>query len=134
MWWCFGRSRAAWGKFAASFSLVPVAGARCRGQALPRRWLSGQPDLRELFARPALQRFLDQYSRPKEHSDGVPSALAARIRLLRDKEEELLETERLAREDENEDLRKLAEKEVISCQEEIEELRHQVYHLLKHDI
>ncbi|KAM6463518.1 peptide chain release factor 1-like, mitochondrial isoform 1-T2 [Liasis olivaceus] len=130
MWWCFGRSRAAWRKFAASFSLVPAVGARCRGQALPRRWLSGQPDLRELFARPALQRFLDQYSRPEEHSDGFRSALAARIRLLREKEEELLETERLAREDENEDLRKLAEKEVISCQEEIEELRHQIVSLL----
>lgn len=36
--------------------------------------------------------------------------------------------------DENEDLRKLAEKEVISCEEEVEELRHQVNHLLKHDI
>lgn len=100
MWWCFGRSRPAWRKFAVSFPWVSAARSRCRGHALPRRWLSSQPDLRELFARPALQRFLDQHSRPEEQPGGFRSALAARIRLLRDKEEELRETERLAREGE----------------------------------
>uniref|UniRef100_A0A8C6VAN6 Peptide chain release factor 1-like, mitochondrial n=1 Tax=Naja naja TaxID=35670 RepID=A0A8C6VAN6_NAJNA len=130
MWWCFGRSRAAWRKFAVSFPSAPAARSRCGGQTLPRRWLSSQPDLCELFARPALRRFLDQHCQPEEQPGGFRSALAARIRLLGDKEEELRETERLAREDENEDLRKLAEKEIISCEEEIEELRHQIVSLL----
>uniref|UniRef100_A0A8C5RGH2 Peptide chain release factor 1-like, mitochondrial n=1 Tax=Laticauda laticaudata TaxID=8630 RepID=A0A8C5RGH2_LATLA len=130
MWWCFGRSRPAWRKFAVSFPSAPAARSRWGGQILPRRWLGSQPDLRELFARPALRRFLDQHCQPEEQPGGFRSALAARIRLWRDKEEELRETERLAREDENEDLRKLAEKEIISYEEEIEELRHQIVSLL----
>ncbi|ETE70294.1 Peptide chain release factor 1-like, mitochondrial, partial [Ophiophagus hannah] len=130
MWWCFGRSRPAWRKFAVSFPSASAGRSRCSGQTLPRRWLSSQPDLRELFARPALRRFLDQHCQPEEQPGGFRSALAARIRLLGDKEEELRETEQLVREDENEDLRKLAEKEIISCEEEIEELRHQIVSLL----
>ncbi|XP_070589825.1 peptide chain release factor 1-like, mitochondrial [Erythrolamprus reginae] len=128
--WFFSRSRTAWRKFAVSFPLVPAARSRCGGQTFTRRWLSSQPDLRELFARPALRRFLDHHSRTEQQPGGFRSALATRIRLLEDKEEELRETERLAQEDENEDLRKLAEKEVISCEEEIEELRHQIVSLL----
>ncbi|XP_042335068.1 peptide chain release factor 1-like, mitochondrial isoform X1 [Sceloporus undulatus] len=95
----------------------------------PRGWrpLSSQPGPLELFATPAFQRFLDR----QQHRRGSAPEVAALTRLLRAKEGELRDTERLAREDENEDLRKLAEKEIISCQEELAELKRQiVLHLI----
>ncbi|XP_062980599.1 peptide chain release factor 1-like, mitochondrial [Elgaria multicarinata webbii] len=80
---------------------------------------------------PALQRFLERQQQPGEgRRGGSRPELAARIRLLRGKEQELRDTERMAREDENEDLRMLAEKEVVSCQEEISELKHEIVLLL----
>ncbi|KAH0622393.1 hypothetical protein JD844_024662 [Phrynosoma platyrhinos] len=90
------------------------------------RPLSSQPGPFEAFETPALQRFLD-----RQHRGGSAPEVAALTRLLRTKERELRDTERLAREDENEDLRKLAEKEIVSCQEEIAELKRQiVLHLI----
>lgn len=52
------------------------------------------------------------------------SELVAVAKLLSEKEQELQETEHLLH-DENEDLRKLAENEITSCQKEIAQLKHQ---------
>ncbi|KAL8186051.1 UNVERIFIED_CONTAM: Peptide chain release factor 1-like, mitochondrial [Gekko kuhli] len=94
-----------------------------------KRSLSSLPDVHELFAMPLLQRFLERQQQP-EHCGRPRPQLTALIRLLRAKEQELRDTERLAREDENEDLRKLAEKEVVSCCKEIAELKRQIVLLL----
>uniref|UniRef100_A0A8C7A2H6 Peptide chain release factor 1-like, mitochondrial n=2 Tax=Nothoprocta perdicaria TaxID=30464 RepID=A0A8C7A2H6_NOTPE len=93
----------------------------------PRRPLSAGPRLDELFAAPSVRRLLEERARG---GAGAGSELAARIRRLHDKERELRDTQELARQDESEDLRKLAEREVISCQEEIAELKHQIVLLL----
>ncbi|XP_053149110.1 peptide chain release factor 1-like, mitochondrial isoform X2 [Hemicordylus capensis] len=95
-----------------------------------QRLLSSQLRLHELFAMPALQRFLDKQQELGERRGSSRPDLAAQIRLLQGKEQELRDIERLAREDESEDLRKLAEKEVVSFQEEIAELKHQILLLL----
>ncbi|XP_044278473.1 peptide chain release factor 1-like, mitochondrial [Varanus komodoensis] len=129
MWWCLARSPLRQRGLGVAFSSLSVAFARCRKQAPARRSLSSQPGLHEVFSMPALQRFLEQRQREGLRGGSWPE-LAARIRLLRDKEQELRDTERLAREDENEDLRMLAEKEVVSCQEEISELKRQIVLLL----
>uniref|UniRef100_A0A8C9H1H8 Prokaryotic-type class I peptide chain release factors domain-containing protein n=1 Tax=Piliocolobus tephrosceles TaxID=591936 RepID=A0A8C9H1H8_9PRIM len=79
---------------------------------------SSSPPLQELFARGGpLRTFLQ---RPE---------LAAVIKLLNEKEQELRETEPLLH-DENEDLRKLAENEITLCQKEITQLKHQIILLL----
>ncbi|XP_019405605.1 PREDICTED: peptide chain release factor 1-like, mitochondrial isoform X1 [Crocodylus porosus] len=104
----------------AALGLRP-AGAGLGGKQ-PWRPLSATPDLTELFAAPGLPRLLEARAGNGE--------LAARIQRLRAKEQELQETQELARSDENEDLRKLAAKEVISCQEEVAELKRQIILLL----
>nr|XP_028579531.1 peptide chain release factor 1-like, mitochondrial isoform X1 [Podarcis muralis] len=116
----------------ASSSPLAVALAPGRWEArAPRRPSSSQAGLRELFELPALQRFLERQQQEPGLLRGASwPDLAARIRLLREKEQELRDTERLAQEDEHEDLRKLAEKEAVSCQEEIADLKHQIVLLL----
>ncbi|XP_012428058.3 peptide chain release factor 1-like, mitochondrial isoform X1 [Taeniopygia guttata] len=102
-----------------SFRAAPV------GWALPtRRGLSARPGLEELFAAPSLRRLLEARA-----GTGAAPELAARVRRLRDKERELRDTRELAQ-DENEDFRKLAEREIASCEEEIAELKQQIVLLL----
>ncbi|XP_066471869.1 peptide chain release factor 1-like, mitochondrial [Tiliqua scincoides] len=128
---CSALLRSLWARGPGSGCSCPAL-ARCPGRP-SRRLLCSQPrPLHELFATPALQRFLDQQQEPpqQEPGGGFRPQLAAQVRLLRSKEQELRDTERLAREDENDDLRKLAEKEVVSCQEEIAELKRQIVLLL----
>ncbi|XP_061480150.1 peptide chain release factor 1-like, mitochondrial [Rhineura floridana] len=129
MWCCLLRSLLWRRRLRASSSSLSAALRPWLG-----RCFSSQPGLMELFKMPALQRFLDlqqqQQQQEQELRGGFHPELAARIRLLRDKEEEMRDTERLAREDESEDLRMLAEKEVFSCQEEIMKLKHQIVLLL----
>ncbi|XP_419682.3 peptide chain release factor 1-like, mitochondrial isoform X1 [Gallus gallus] len=91
----------------------------------PRRGLSARPRLDELFAIPSLSRLL----KARVQGEARPE-LAARIQRLRDKERELQDTRELALQDESEDLRKLAEREIVSCEEEIAELKHQIVLLL----
>ncbi|XP_006874423.1 PREDICTED: peptide chain release factor 1-like, mitochondrial [Chrysochloris asiatica] len=108
------------------------AAARClwsRGATGPaRRSLSyGSPPLEELFARGGpLRTFLE---RQAGQGQARGPELAAVARLLSEKEQELRETEGLLQ-DENEDLRKLAENEVTLCQKEITQLKHQIILLL----
>ncbi|NXN94884.1 RF1ML factor, partial [Rhinopomastus cyanomelas] len=90
-----------------------------------RRGLSARPSLDELFAGPALQRLLEARG-----GAGAGTKLATRIQRLRHKEQELRETQELARQDESEDFRKLAEREIASCEEEIAELKNQIVLLL----
>ncbi|XP_048344539.1 peptide chain release factor 1-like, mitochondrial isoform X2 [Sphaerodactylus townsendi] len=106
--------------------------ARSLGWPEPRRSLTNRPNLHELFAMPALQRFLEQQMQQQqsEYSGGPRSQLTALIRLLSAKEQDLRDTENLAREDKNEDLRMLAEEEVVSCHKEIVELKRQIVLLL----
>ncbi|XP_044865214.1 peptide chain release factor 1-like, mitochondrial isoform X1 [Mauremys mutica] len=102
--------------------------ALCRGRAAqqPRRPLSSWPGLETLFAAPALRRFLEEQAGGRAGPE-----LRARIQRLGAKEQELRDTQELARADENEDLQKLAEEEIVSCQEEITELKRQiVLHLI----
>ncbi|XP_020842296.1 peptide chain release factor 1-like, mitochondrial isoform X4 [Phascolarctos cinereus] len=83
---------------------------------------SGSPQLEELFASGgAMRSFLERLAGPGVQ--GPELAMAAQR--LREKEQELRETERLL-EDENEDLRKLAEKEILSCQKELTKLKQKV--------
>ncbi|KAJ7342121.1 hypothetical protein JRQ81_009059 [Phrynocephalus forsythii] len=115
----------------ASFSgLSRVSGARRPKPAATGRSFSSRLALEELFALPALQRLLDQQQQEGPGRGAASAELAERIRLLRSKEQELRDTERLAREDENEDMQKLAEKEVASYHEEIAELKSQIASLL----
>lgn len=106
-----------------AFSYEEVSGrggaAAVRPQQ-PRRGLSARPRLDELFAIPSLSRLL----KARVQGEARPE-LAARIQRLRDKERELQDTRELALQDESEDLRKLAEREIVSCEEEIAELKHQ---------
>ncbi|XP_062428382.1 peptide chain release factor 1-like, mitochondrial isoform X2 [Rhea pennata] len=125
--------RAAQGCRAAALPPRSYRAARAEGSAAearrlhPRRPLSARPYLDELFAAPSLRRLLEERARG---GAGAGPELAARIRQLRDKEQELRDTQELARQDGSEDLRKLAEQEIISCQEEIAELKHQIVLLL----
>ncbi|XP_074024426.1 peptide chain release factor 1-like, mitochondrial [Numenius arquata] len=91
----------------------------------PRRGLSARPGFDELFAAPSLRRLLEARAR-----DGAGPELAARIERLRNKERELRDTRELARQDESEDFRKLAETEIASCEEEIAELKQEIALLL----
>ncbi|CAM5101547.1 unnamed protein product [Eretmochelys imbricata] len=92
----------------------------------PRRPLSSWPGLETLFAAPGLRRFLEEQARGRAGPE-----LGARIQRLWAKEQELRDTQELARGGENEDLQKLAEEEIVSCQEEITELKRQiVLHLI----
>ncbi|XP_045862587.1 peptide chain release factor 1-like, mitochondrial isoform X3 [Meles meles] len=87
-----------------------------------RRHLNcGSLPLEELFARGGpLRTFLERQA---------GSELLATAKLLSEKERELQETEHLLH-DENEDLRKLAENEISSCQKEITQLKHKIILLL----
>ncbi|NXR13155.1 RF1ML factor, partial [Semnornis frantzii] len=91
----------------------------------PRRRLSARPSLDELFATPSLRRLLEARAR-----GGAGPELAARIQRLHDKEQELRDTQELARQDESEDFQKLAEREIASCEEEVAALKHQIVLLL----
>ncbi|NXX46146.1 RF1ML factor, partial [Tricholaema leucomelas] len=91
----------------------------------PRRGLRARPSLDELFASPSLRRLLEARAR-----GGAGPELAARIQRLHDKEQELRDTQELARQDESEDFQKLAEKEIASCEEELAALKHQIVLLL----
>ncbi|NXF93054.1 RF1ML factor, partial [Eubucco bourcierii] len=91
----------------------------------PRRRLSSRPSLDELFATPSLRRLLEARAR-----SGAGPELAARIQRLYDKEQELRDTQELARQDESEDFQKLAEREIASCEEEVAALKHQIVLLL----
>ncbi|XP_036625166.1 peptide chain release factor 1-like, mitochondrial isoform X3 [Trichosurus vulpecula] len=99
---------------------------------LPRRPVSSSsPQLEELFADGgAMRSFLERLAGPGVQAlslvQGPELAMAAQK--LREKEQELRETERLL-EDENEDLRKLAENEIISCQKELTKLKQKVLYL-----
>lgn len=85
----------------SSSSVLARQLGRVQKQVPPLRLLCCHPRLHELFAAPALQRFLDRQQEPlqaQEHRRSPRPDLAAQIRLLRNKEQELRETERLARE------------------------------------
>ncbi|KAM7172471.1 peptide chain release factor 1-like, mitochondrial isoform 1-T1 [Macrochelys suwanniensis] len=112
---------------------APPPARGCRGAAAgaglcwglaaqpPRRPLSAWTGLEALFAAAGLRRFLEEQAGGR----GGPE-LGARIQRLWAKEQELRDTQELARADENEDLQKLAEEEIASCQEEITELKRQI--------
>ncbi|XP_027702278.1 peptide chain release factor 1-like, mitochondrial isoform X1 [Vombatus ursinus] len=112
--------------------LLMLRAARClwaRGALVrppSRPASSGSPQLEELFSSGgAMRSFLERLAGP-----GVQgSELAMAAQRLREKEQELRETERLL-EDENEDLRKLAENEIISCQKELTKLKQKIILLL----
>ncbi|XP_014415440.2 peptide chain release factor 1-like, mitochondrial isoform X3 [Camelus ferus] len=83
----------------------------------------------ELFARGGpLRTFLERQVGSEAQLRVRGTELVAVAKLLSQKEQELQETEHLLH-DENEDLRKLAENEITSCQKEIAQLKHQ--HILK---
>ncbi|XP_054993092.1 peptide chain release factor 1-like, mitochondrial isoform X1 [Sorex araneus] len=104
-----------------------LSAARCLWARRPpgparRHRSSGSPQLEELFARGGpLRAFLERQAGEAE--------LGAAAQMLRDKERELRETEPLLQ-DENEDIRKLAESEITSCQKEITQLKQQIVLLL----
>ncbi|XP_015265059.1 PREDICTED: peptide chain release factor 1-like, mitochondrial [Gekko japonicus] len=130
MWRCLARSLLREGRrLSCPSGLSVVLVRRPSWQKPAQRSLSSLPDVHELFAMPLLQRFLERQQQ-SEHCSRPRPQLTALIRLLTAKEQELRDTERLAREDENEDLRKLAEMEVVSCCKEIAELKRQVVLLL----
>ncbi|XP_007484838.1 peptide chain release factor 1-like, mitochondrial isoform X2 [Monodelphis domestica] len=119
-------------------SLLLLRSARClwtRGALLrtPRRPASsGSPQLEELFSGGgAMRNFLERLTGPgvQAHFGVKEPELAMAARKLREKEQELQEIERLL-EDENEDLRKLAENEIISCQKELTKLKQKIILLL----
>ncbi|XP_072499836.1 peptide chain release factor 1-like, mitochondrial [Notamacropus eugenii] len=98
----------------------------------PSRLVSSRsPQLEELFGGGAMRSFLERLAGPGVQAlsrvQGPELAMAAKR--LREKEQELRETERLL-EDENEDLRKLAENEIISCQKELTKLKQKIVLLL----
>ncbi|XP_047625849.1 peptide chain release factor 1-like, mitochondrial isoform X3 [Phacochoerus africanus] len=96
-----------------------------------RRHMScGSLPLEELFARSGpLRTFLERQVGSETPLQVRGPELVAVAKLLREKERELQETEHLLH-DESEDLRKLAENEIISCQKEIAQLKHQIVLLL----
>ncbi|XP_072623699.1 peptide chain release factor 1-like, mitochondrial isoform X2 [Vulpes vulpes] len=96
-----------------------------------RRHLNcGSLPLEELFARGGpLRTFLERQAGSEARLQVRGAELLAAAQLLSEKERELQETEQLLR-DENEDLRKLAENEITSCQKEITQLKHQIILLL----
>ncbi|XP_074043964.1 peptide chain release factor 1-like, mitochondrial isoform X2 [Macrotis lagotis] len=119
-----------------SLRLLRAAGClwarRARAGAPGRPLSSGGPRLEELFAGGgALRSFLERSAAPGGRAlpRGAGPELAAAAQRLREKEQELRETERLL-EDENEDLRKLAENEIISCQKELTKLKQKIILLL----
>ncbi|NXU54520.1 RF1ML factor, partial [Turnix velox] len=91
----------------------------------PQRGLCARPSLDELFAGPFLGRLLEGRAR-----GGAEPDLTARIQRLREKERELRDIRELARQDESEDFQKLAETEIVSCEEEIAELKQEIVLLL----
>ncbi|XP_043855341.1 peptide chain release factor 1-like, mitochondrial isoform X3 [Dromiciops gliroides] len=93
---------------------------------------SSSPQLEELFVGGgAMRSFLERLAGPGVQAlsqlQGPELVMAAQR--LKEKEQELRETERLL-EDENEDLRKLAENEIISCQKELTKLKQKIILLL----
>ncbi|OWK01879.1 MTRF1L, partial [Cervus elaphus hippelaphus] len=92
-----------------------------------RRHLScGNLPLEELFARGGpLRTFLERQVGSEAQLQVRRPELVAAARLLSDKEQELQETQHLLH-DENEDLRKLAENEITSCEKEIAQLKQQI--------
>nr|KAF6506715.1 mitochondrial translational release factor 1 like [Rousettus aegyptiacus] len=114
-------------------SRLLLSAARClwaRGAVAPaRRHIScDRLQLEELFARGGpLRTFLDRQAGSESQVRGPE--LVAIAKLLSERERELRETEHLLH-DENEDLRKLAEDEIASCQKEIAQLKHQIILLL----
>ncbi|KAM7240662.1 hypothetical protein CapIbe_008568 [Capra ibex] len=86
--------------------------------------------LEELFARGGpLRTFLERQVGSEAQLQVRRPELVAVAKLLSDKEQELQETQHLLH-DENEDLRKLAENEITSCEKEIAQLKHQIILLL----
>ncbi|XP_051853927.1 peptide chain release factor 1-like, mitochondrial isoform X1 [Antechinus flavipes] len=119
-------------------SLLAFRAVRClwaRGalvRAPSRLVSSGNLQLEELFASGgAMRSFLERLAKPRFQApswvQGPELAMAAQR--LREKERELQETERLL-DDENEDIRKLAENEIISCQKELTKLKQKIILLL----
>ncbi|KAM4816664.1 peptide chain release factor 1-like, mitochondrial isoform X1 [Urocitellus parryii] len=102
-----------------------------RAVGAARRPLScSSPPLEELFARGGpLRTFLERQAGSEAQLLVKGPELVAVTKLLSEKERELRETEHLLH-DENEDLRKLAENEIILCQKEITQLKHQIICLL----
>ncbi|XP_007458799.1 PREDICTED: peptide chain release factor 1-like, mitochondrial isoform X2 [Lipotes vexillifer] len=96
-----------------------------------RRHVScGSLPLEELFARGGpLRTFLERQVGSEVQLQVRRPELVAVAKLLNEKEQELQETGHLLH-DENEDLRKLAENEITSCQKEIAQLKHQIILLL----
>ncbi|TKC50859.1 hypothetical protein EI555_019269 [Monodon monoceros] len=97
-----------------------------------RRHVScGSLPLEELFARGGpLRTFLERQVGSEVQLQVRRPELVAVAKLLNEKEQELQETGHLLH-DENEDLRKLAESEITSCQKEIAQLKHQQYAAFK---
>ncbi|CAK6446502.1 unnamed protein product [Pipistrellus nathusii] len=109
-----------------------VRGLWARPAAAPGRRprSGGGPPVEELFARGGpLRTFLERQAEAPAPAQARGPELAAAARRLSEKERELRETEPLLH-DENEDLRKLAENEIASCQKEIAQLKHQITLLL----
>lgn len=104
MWRCVARSvlRQSPRGLRCPSCLSVVLVRRPSWQKATRRALSSVPDVHELFAMPAVQRFLErqQQQQQPEHCSAARAQLAALIRLLEAKEQELRDTERLAREGE----------------------------------
>ncbi|XP_017908873.1 PREDICTED: peptide chain release factor 1-like, mitochondrial isoform X2 [Capra hircus] len=103
----------------------------CRHVVPARRHLScSNLPLEELFARGGpLRTFLERQVGSEAQLQVRRPELVAVAKLLSDKEQELQETQHLLH-DENEDLRKLAENEITSCEKEIAQLKHQIILLL----
>uniref|UniRef100_A0A2K5KIW7 Peptide chain release factor 1-like, mitochondrial n=1 Tax=Cercocebus atys TaxID=9531 RepID=A0A2K5KIW7_CERAT len=118
------RSRLLWGAARWLWSRGAIGPAR-------RPLSSSSPPLQELFAQGGpLRTFLQRQAGSEAHLKVRRPELAAVIKLLNEKEQELRETEPLLH-DENEDLRKLAENEITLCQKEITQLKHQIILLLE---
>ncbi|XP_012579345.1 PREDICTED: peptide chain release factor 1-like, mitochondrial isoform X2 [Condylura cristata] len=95
-----------------------------------RHFSSGGPPVEELFVCGGpLRTFLERVAGSEARMSVGGPELASAARMLSDKEQELRETQHLLR-DENEDLRKLAENEITSCQKEINHLKQQIIYLL----
>ncbi|KAM8792056.1 peptide chain release factor 1-like, mitochondrial [Rhynchonycteris naso] len=111
-------------------NVVRCLGARPAVAPARRHASCGSPALEELFARGGpLRTFLERQAGSESQLQVRGPELVAAAKLLGEKEQELRETERLLH-DENEDLRKLAENEITSCQKEIAQLKHQIILLL----
>lgn len=119
------RSRLLWGAVRGLWARPAAAPAPARR---PRS--CGSLPVEELFARGGpLRTFLERQAESPSQVPARGPELVAAAQRLSEKERELRETEPLLH-DENEDLRKLAENEIASCQKEIAQLKQKIILLL----